>query len=149
VVTGTYSNGTTRTETIAPANVTGFNSSAAAASQTLTITVNGKTATYTVQIVAPTLASIAITTPANKTVYTVGDPLDLTGLVVTGTDSNGTTKAETIAPANVTGFNSRAAAASQTLTITVPGTTATYTVQIVAPTLASIAYTTPYNKTFD
>jgi hypothetical protein len=83
----------------------------------------------------PTLESIAITTPANKTVYTIGEPLDLTGLVVTGTYSNGTTKTENITSANVTGFNSNASAASQTLTITVGGKTTTYTVQIVESTL--------------
>ncbi|MDR1157603.1 MAG: bacterial Ig-like domain-containing protein [Oscillospiraceae bacterium] len=146
VVTGTYSNGTTKAETITTANVTGFNSSAAAASQTLTITVSGKTATYVIQIVEPTLQSIAITAPANRLIYTVGDALDLTGLVVTGTYSNGTTKAEAITTANVTGFNSSAATASQTLTITVSGKTATYTIQIVEPTLQSIAITAPANK---
>jgi hypothetical protein len=82
----------------------------------------------------PTLESIAITAPASKTVYTVGEPLDLTGLVVTGTYSNGTTRTEAVTAAHVTGFDSGAASASQTLTITVSGRTATYAVQIVEPT---------------
>ncbi len=43
VVTGTYSDATTKVETITAANVTGFNSAAAVASQTLTVTVDGKT----------------------------------------------------------------------------------------------------------
>ena len=83
---------------------------------------------------AASLQSIAITTPASKLQYQVGEALDLAGLVVTGTYSNGTTKVESITAANISGFNSSAAAASQLLTITVGGQTTTFTVQIVAPT---------------
>ena len=79
-----------------------------------------------------TLQSIAITTPATKLRYTVGDALDISGLVVTGTYSFGSPKAESITAANVTGFNSAVAATDQVLTITVSGKTVTYKVQIVA-----------------
>ena len=210
VVTGTYSDTTTKTETITAADVSGFDSSAAAASQTLTVTVGGKTATYTISVAkadgpaapsAPTLASktdtsitltantlyefskngganwqdspvfsgltaettytfiarvketattnasaasagtdvttnaatlesIAITTSAAKTAYKVGDELDITGMVVTGTYSDTTTKTETVSSANVSGFDSSAVAASQTLTVTVGGKTATYTISV-------------------
>lgn len=148
VVTGTYSNNTTKALTITAANVSGFNSSAPAASQTLTITVDGKTVSYTITIEAAVLNSIAITTPATKTTYFVGDSLDLTGLVVTGTYNNGTSKAETITDANVSGFDSSVPTLSQTLTITVDGKTATYIISIQpAPVvLNSIAITTPANK---
>ncbi len=84
-----------------------------ATSQTLTITVDGKTTTYDVSIAAPapvTLSSIAITTPASKLAYIVGQPLDLTGLVVTGTNSDSTTQVETVDASNVTGFDSSAPA---------------------------------------
>ncbi len=151
VVTGTYSDSSTMVETITAGNISGFNSSAATASQTLTITVGGKTATYNISIAAApvTLSSIAITTPATKTAYTVGDPLDLTGLVVTGTYSDSSTMVETITAGNISGFNSAAVAASQTLTITVGGKTATYNISIAAApvTLSSIAITTPATKT--
>jgi len=40
---------------------------------------------------AATLQSIAITTPADKLTYNVGDALDITGLVITGTYSDGAT----------------------------------------------------------
>lgn len=76
------------------------------------------------------LESIAITTPADKLVYNVGDQLDIAGMVVTGYYSDGSTKAESISTANVTGFDSSAAVASQTLTVTVGGKTAEYTVEI-------------------
>ena len=79
-----------------------------------------------------TLQGIAITTPATKLSYTIGDTLDITGLAVTGTYSDGSTKVENITAANITGFNSSTVATAQRLTITVGTKTATYYVQIVA-----------------
>lgn len=80
------------------------------------------------------LESIAVKTPATKLVYTVGEELDITGLVIEGTYSDASKKDETITVANVTGFDSTSAVASQTLTVTVDGKTTTYTVEIkVAP----------------
>lgn len=90
--------------------------------------------TVTVVVAAPVrLTNIAITTSATKLSYTVGDMLDITGLVVIGIYSDATTKAETITVDNVTGFNGLAPAIGQVLTITVGGKTATYAVNIVAP----------------
>ncbi len=89
-------------------------------------------------IVAPpipvpvTLTSIAITIPATKTSYVVGDTLDITGLVVTGTYSDNNTTTEPITAANVTGFDSSVPVTGQVLTITFGGKTTTYTVDIVA-----------------
>jgi microcystin-dependent protein/putative cell wall-binding protein/2-oxo-4-hydroxy-4-carboxy--5-ureidoimidazoline (OHCU) decarboxylase len=213
VVTGTYSDGTTKVEAITTANVTGFNSSAVAASQTLIVTVNGKSTTYSISVTkadgpalagvtmndaantvsgmtsamefstdgtnwtaynavtpnlpnltgtvvlqirvaatgthnagaattlnftVPTLSSLAIKTPMAKLAYTVGEALDITGLVIEGTYSDGSKKTETITVANVTGFNSSAVAASQTLTVTVGGKTATYTIEIKAATVPTV-----------
>ncbi|MFH1129592.1 MAG: immunoglobulin-like domain-containing protein [Patescibacteria group bacterium] len=93
------------------------------------------TATFvdgTISLNPATLTSIAITTPAKLT-YTVGDTLDISGLVVTGTYSDATTKVETITIGNVTGFNSSAPATDQVLTITVGGKTTTYTINVMAP----------------
>jgi len=79
-----------------------------------------------------TLQSIAITTPATKLSYTLGDSLDISGLIVTGTYCNGSTKAEPITTANVTGFNSAVAKTNEVLTLTVGAMTTTYKVQSVA-----------------
>ncbi|WP_172674222.1 immunoglobulin-like domain-containing protein, partial [Syntrophomonas palmitatica] len=206
LVIGTYNDNSIRVETITADNVTGFDSSKPAASQVLTVTVGGKSTTYTVTIMqvpgaptittaslpdgtvntaysqtlaatgdtpitwskesgdlpeglslsdggvisgtpttagtytftvkaanaagsdtrelsitinavpAATLQSIAITKQADKLVYTVGEPLDTTGMEVTGHYSDGSSKNETITTANVTGFDSSAPAASQVLT---------------------------------
>ena len=81
----------------------------------------------------PTLSSIAITNPATKLVYTVGDALDITGLVITGTYSDASTKVETITTSNISGFNSSAPMTGQVLTITVGEQTITYIIDIVEP----------------
>ena len=82
-----------------------------------------------------TLVSIVITTPATKTTYKAGDVLSLTGLVVTGTYSDNTTRVETITAANITGFDSTTPLIGQTLTITVGGKTTTYIINILIVTL--------------
>ena len=79
-----------------------------------------------------TLQSIAITTPATKLSYTVGDTLDITGLVITGTYSDATTKVETVSASDVSGFDSTTPVTGQVLTITVGGKTITYTIDVVA-----------------
>jgi len=77
-----------------------------------------------------TLSSIAITSPAGKTRYTIGEALEIGNLAVTGTYSDGTTQIEPLTASNITGFDSSVAVTSQELTITVGGKTATYTVAI-------------------
>lgn len=77
-----------------------------------------------------TIESIAIKTPATKTTYKVGESLDIAGLTIEGTYSDGGKKAETITTANITGFNSAAVIGGQTLTVTVGGKTTTYTIAV-------------------
>lgn len=76
-----------------------------------------------------TLVSIAITTLPTKRVYTVGGALDITGMVVTGTYSDDSTKVESVTADNVTGFSSDTAG-EKTCTVTVRGKTATFTVTV-------------------
>lgn len=104
---------------------------------TLTVSAQGQTwtpATQNITIVGNpvTLSSIAITTPATKLNYTVGDSLDISGLIVTGTYSDNTTKTEAITTANISGFDSTTPTTGQVLTITDGTQTATYTVDINA-----------------
>ena len=78
--------------------ITGFDSAAPAASQTVTVTYGGKSDTLTVTIEARALISIAVTTPPSKTTgYVAFDTLDTTGMVVTATYNDGT---EDISAAN-------------------------------------------------
>ncbi|KAB3534416.1 hypothetical protein F8154_08920 [Alkaliphilus pronyensis] len=78
----------------------------------------------------PVLISIEITTLPTKTNYLVGESLDLTGIVVTGSFSGGSSGTVDVTVDDVTGFDSSASAASQTLTVTVDGCTDTFDVTI-------------------
>jgi len=78
----------------------------------------------------PGLASITITIPATKLNYNIGEVLDISGLVVTGTYSDGSTQIEAITSEDVSGFNSSAEATGQVLTITFGGQTVIYTVDV-------------------
>ena len=112
--------------------------------QTITVTYEGKTTTFTVTVKAPTLNSIAIKTKPSKVTYTAGDTLNTTGLVLTATYSNGTTKEIT------EGFTCTPTKldkeGTQTITVTYEGKTATFTVTVKAPTLNSIAIKTKPSK---
>jgi predicted extracellular nuclease len=77
------------------------------------------------------LKSISITIPATKLIYTVGDILDITGLEITGTYSDESTKIETIITDNIAGFDSTSPIIGQVLTITLNGQTITYTIDII------------------
>lgn len=83
--------------------------------------------------IPPTLSSIAINAPASKLIYNVGDSLDINGLVVYGTYSDGSTKKEIITDADITGFDSSVAVSGQILTVTLGDKTVKYTVDIVPP----------------
>jgi hypothetical protein len=144
VVTGTYSDGTTKQETVNASNVSGYNANTTG-TQLLTVTVDGKTTTFSVTVnaaSAATLQSIAVTSLPAKTAYTVGESLNLNGLVVTGTYSDGNTKTESVSTANVSGYNAYYTMGTQLLTVTVNGKITTFSVTVTeasAATLQSIA----------
>ena len=83
------------------------------------------------------LSSIAITSPAVKRTYSVHDPLDISGLIVTGTYNDGSTAI--VSPVNVTGFDSSAPVTGQTLTVAYQNKTTTFTVNINAVPVASVS----------
>jgi hypothetical protein len=128
VVTGTYSGGMTKVETVNLSDISGYNKDTTE-TQTLTVTVGGKTATFTVTVNNTALQSIAITSPPTKTVYAQGEALDLSGIVVTGTYAGGTTKVETVTLANISGYN-KDTTGQQTVTVTINGETATFIVTV-------------------
>ena len=97
------------------------------------------TATYKDIVVT----AISIATPG-KTAYTVGDSLDVSGMEIKADYSDGSSKTIPVTTAMVSGFDSSAAAASQTLTITYEGKTTTYNVSIsaVTPTTFTVTFNT-------
>jgi fibronectin type 3 domain-containing protein len=99
-----------------------------------------------------TLSSITITTHPTKITYTVGENLNMAGLVITAAYSNGTTSnISDTSKFSATGFNSGTAAVNQTVTVsyTEDGVTKTtsFKVTINPPTLSSITITTQPTKT--
>lgn len=77
------------------------------------------------------LVKIAIAHLPAKTVYSLGEELDLTGLVVEGVKKNNDKVKLDIKKEDVTGFSSEKAADEQTLTVTIQKLTTTFTVRIL------------------
>ncbi len=142
-VTATYSDESTKDVT-AEATFAGFDS-ATAGTKTITVTFEGKTATFDVTVTAPvvTLESIAVAADAKKE-YTVGE--DFVKPVVTATYSDGSTKA---VEATFAGYD-LATAGTYTVTATFEGKTATYEITVTAPvvTLESIAVAADAKKDY-
>lgn len=90
VVTAVFSDSTEQTVDLADCTIIGFDSSAVADDQVITVTYDGQTATFTVDIIK-SVASIAITTPPDTTTYYIDGELDTTGLVVTATFTDNST----------------------------------------------------------
>ncbi len=87
-LTATYNTGTEETIT------SGFTCSPmlldTAGSRTITVTYNGMTCTFDVDVQSVILDSLSVKTMPGKTIYDVGDTLDTTGLSLTAIYSNGT-----------------------------------------------------------
>jgi len=142
-LTATYNNGTTETIT------SGFTCDptilGTAGTQTITVTYDGKTCTFDVNVVAVVLDSIAVKTMPTKTSYFVGDTLDETGLELTATYNNGTT--ETIISGFTCDPTALNTAGTQTITVTYEGKTCTFDVDVEAVVLESVAVKTMPAKT--
>ena len=99
------------------------------------------TVTETFTIEKEALEKIEVTKQPTKTSYYVGDTtLDITGLEVTGTYNNGSSKLETVSLSNITGFNTTTSG-EKTLTVTLSGKTATFKITVVDVILTGITVT--------
>jgi hypothetical protein len=96
--------------------------------QTVTVSYQGKTATFNVNVVD--LQSIRIASAPTKVTYNYGENLDLSGMRVTGTWPGLPEEAVSITSSNVTGYNPQTIG-RQTLTVTYRGKTATFSVEVV------------------
>ena len=98
-VTATYSDGSTKAVTGYTANPAAGYIFNTAGTQTITVSYTEgnvtKTAVFTVTVNAVTLTGIAVTTKPANTSYYVGQGLNLSGLAVTATYDDGSTKAVT------------------------------------------------------
>ena len=90
------------------------------------------------------MSEIEVTQQPAKTVYKIGEQLNITGLEVTATYSNGTTGTVAITAADITGFSS-AVEGEKTLTVTYRGKTATFTITVTIPIEIIVTNTDEWN----
>ena len=128
VITATNNDGTTQDINMNAEGVTisGYDSNTIG-EQKVTVTYQGKSATFTVTVNELSISSISVKTNPTKTSYFIGETLDLTGGVVQIHYVDNSTK--TISMSNskvtVTGFNSNQSG-DNTLTVTYSGKTTTF-----------------------
>ena len=148
VVKAQYSDRTEKTLAASEYQVTGFDSSTAG-SKTVVVSYQGKQQTFTVEVVRPAekvIASIAIAQEPTKKEYQLNQTLDLRGLKVVATYTDGTS-------AEIFNYGNSPLDSStpgeKTITISAGEKTATFKVTVIAPvvTLNSIAVTHQPTKT--
>lgn len=133
-VTAVYDKGVTKDVTD-DVEISGFTSAKAADEMTVTVSYGEKTAQFAVQIhenaVEPELSRIDLAVP-EKTVYYVGEDLDLAGMKVTAVYSNGRTVeiSNDDPELKVSGFDSSKANEALEITVAYQGKTAVFTVEI-------------------
>lgn len=139
-VTATYDNGTENTN-FTDYEISGFDSNTVG-TQTLTVTAGGKTATFEVTVIAKVITGIEVTAEPSKKVYTIDEPFDNTGMVITAT-YNDNDKAPVAADS--VDFSSAVASDSVTVTVHVGAFTDTFTVKVVKKPNA-VTFTTPVSE---
>ena len=139
VVTRYFNNGTSDTVELKSEMVSGFDNTKVG-TQTLTITINGKTTTFDVEIIEKTVVAVSVATKPTKTEYLEGkDNLDLSGGQLRVTYDNGKSKLVSFTDENVTvtGFNKNKPG-TQTLTVYFEGFTAKFDVTVIAKSVKNI-----------
>ena len=118
--------------------VTGYTSTPG--EKTITVTYQGKTATFAVNVKAKSVTSLSVTKKPNKLTYLEGDSFDKTGMVVTAYYNNNTSGAVT--DYTVSGYTSTTG--TKTITVSYGGKSATFTVTVnsrVPSAITSSKYT--------
>jgi hypothetical protein len=110
VVTGIYTDGNTKTESITSFTISGFDSSTTG-EKTIVVSKDDKSASFAVTVsTAPSadaaLTALIVSSLPTKFQYAIGDAANWTGLVVTGIYSDGNIQAESFASLTISGFDS-------------------------------------------
>lgn len=127
VVTATYEDGTTKIVT-GKATFTGYDMNVEG-EQTVTVSYNGKTATYTINVNAPAVLTGISLSGNCPTEFEQGDDFSHDGLVVTANYDDGNSAVVTN-EAEFSGYN-MSALGEQTVTVSYQGQTVTYNITIV------------------
>lgn len=103
-------------------------------SQTLTVTYNGKTATFKIEVISKSVSSIMVSTLPDKTEYIQNqDTLDVTGGKITVYYNDGTNEIINLTSNMVSGFDN-STVGTKTLTVTYGGKSTSYKIEIVNST---------------
>lgn len=137
-----YSNDTSQQIDLSEATVSGFDNSAVG-SKSIVVVYDKLTTTFSVDVVAKTLAYIEVTTKPNKLTYLEGDAFDKAGMVVTAYYNNDTSAIAT--NYSVSGYTSTPG--TKTIAVSYNGKSAFFTVVVEAKTLSSISVTKKSQKT--
>ena len=126
VVTASYSDNTTKPVT----DYTVAADLSAAGTKTVTVTYQGKTATFSVTVVAKAVTAIAVTKKPTKVSYVQGDALNTAGMQLTLTYNNGAK--QVVSSGFKASANLNTAGSAVKVTVTYGGKTAAYTVKVAA-----------------
>jgi uncharacterized protein YjdB len=130
-----YSDGTSQSIQVIGSMLTGFDTSTLG-NKTVTVTYEGKTCTFTINIV-DTVQSIQIKSGTNKTQYYVGDTLDLTGTQLIVTRESGGMEFVNVTSDMVTGFETDNIG-DKIITITYGGKIASYIINVKENSITGI-----------
>ncbi|MCI7350964.1 MAG: DUF4214 domain-containing protein [Ruminococcus sp.] len=130
-VTVSYEDGSSKVMDITSAMVSGFDSTKSG-TQTVTVTYEGKTDSYSVSVKTAAVTGIEVSVTPSKTSYYVGDTLDLSGGKITVSYEDGSSKVMDITSAMVSGFDSTKSG-TQTVTVTYEGKTDSFDVTVNEP----------------
>ena len=92
------------------------------------ITFRGKSASFTVKVVDWSITGIAVNSTGHKTVYQVGEPIDLTGLTIS-VEHDGTSDTVGVTESMISGFDTTAPG-THSVTITYEGYTAAFEITV-------------------
>ena len=137
VITLNYDNGTTEDKPITEDMCSGYNMNNAG-TQTVTITEEGKTTSYQINVTAKIVDSLVITTPPTKTVYIEDTNFDKAGMVVTAYYNNETSGIVT----DYTVDKTVLALGDTSVTVTYGGKTDTTPIKVNAKVLTGITLKT-------
>jgi hypothetical protein len=127
VVTAAYSDGSSRSVTSYSLSSPSMNT---AGTKTVTVTFEGKTASFTITVTAVpvvSLASITVTQTPTKTAYYVNEAFDPSGLVVTAAYSDGSLRSIPGYSLSSPGMDT---AGTKTVTVTFEGKTASFIITV-------------------
>jgi len=142
VVKRIYNDGTKSAVDVTATNISGFDSSKVG-SQTVTVTVYGQTATFTMNVIAKSVTRIAITAPPTKTAYVEGQNFDAAGMVITATYNDATTAVVTRYSINPAGALTME---DTKVIVSYEGKTTDQTITVAAKALTGIEITTKPTK---